>query len=176
MARIEDYIINHRDEFDNENPSDEHLKSFEQKLAFVNAAAHPQKQRKFPFAQVAAIALLVVASALLFDKLFVTGYNDRYSKEIKVIKSNYNEVLETKYKQINIAVDKLPESVRKDYEKQVESIKKQTSVMEKASEMSANNPEMREALMMHYRKTDRILTKMAIKAERNELQKEQNSK
>jgi len=66
--------------------------------------------------------------------------------------------------------------VRKDYEKQVESIKKQTTIMEKASEMSANNPEMRQALMMHYRQTDRILTKMAIKAERNEQQNEQNSK
>lgn len=31
MARIEDYINHHRDEFDCENPSEEHLKSFEQK-------------------------------------------------------------------------------------------------------------------------------------------------
>jgi len=175
MARIEDYINYHRDEFDCENPSEEHLKSFEQKLAFVNASLQPAKQRKFSFAQVAAAALLLVASTLLFGKLFITT-NDEYSNEIRVIKSNYNEVLDAKYKQINIAVDKLPESVRKDYEKQVESIKKQTTIMEKASEMSANNPEMRQALMMHYRQTDRILTKMAIKAERNEQQNEQNSK
>ncbi len=175
MARIEDYINHHRDEFDCENPSEEHLKSFEQKLAFVNASLQPAKQRKFSFAQVAAAALLLVASTLLFGKLFITT-NDEYSNEIRVIKSNYNEVLNAKYKQINIAVDKLPESVRKDYEKQVESIKKQTTIMEKASEMSANNPEMRQALMMHYRQTDRILTKMAIKAERNEQQNEQNSK
>ena len=66
--------------------------------------------------------------------------------------------------------------MRKDYERQVESIKKQTTVMEKASKISENNPEIRQALMMHYRKTDRILTKMAIKAERTEQLNEQNSK
>lgn len=175
MARIEDYINNHRDEFDSESPSDEHFKSFEQKLRFVSSAVQQKKQRRFPIAQAAALAVLLVASTLLFDKLFIAN-NDEYSNEIKVIKSNYNEVLDAKYKQINVAVDKLPESVRKDYEKQVESIKKQTSIMEKASEMSANNPEMRQTLMMHYRKTDRILTRMAIKAEKNEQQNAINSK
>lgn len=174
MARIEDYIRNNSDEFDIENPSDEHFKRFEQKLAFVNSSVQPKAKRRFSFAQVAAVALFLVVSTLLFDKLYTS--TDEYSDEIRVIKNSYNEVLDTKYKQINIAVDKLPESVRKDYEKQVESIKKQTTVMEKASKMSANNPEIRQALMMHYRKTDRILTKMAIKAERNEQLNEQNSK
>ncbi|WP_320053000.1 hypothetical protein [uncultured Acetobacteroides sp.] len=175
MARIEDYINRHREEFDSESPSDEHFKSFEQKLRFAGSSLQPKKQRRLPFAQVAAVAVLLVASALLYDQLFVANTNE-YSNEIKVIRSSYNEVLDAKYNQINIAVDKLPESVRKDYEKQVESIKKQTSIMEKASEMSANNPEMRQALMMHYRKTDRILTRMAIKAEKNEQQNAQNSK
>jgi hypothetical protein len=175
MARIEDYINSHRDEFDSDSPSDEHFKSFEQKLLFVNSSLQPKKQRRLPFAQIAAVAVLLVASALLFNKLFITS-NDEYSNEIKVIKSNYNEVLNAKYKQINVAVDKLPESVRRDYENQVQSIKKQTSIMEKASEMSANNPEMRQTLMMHYRKTDRILTRMAIKAEKNEQQNALNSK
>ena len=123
------------------------------------------------------LTVLLCSSFTVIEPSFNTDYeNDEYSNEIRVIKSNYNEVLNAKYKQINIAVDKLPESVRKDYEEQVESIKKQTTIMEKASEMSANNPEMRQALMMHYRQTDRILTKMAIKAERNEQQNEQNSK
>lgn len=175
MARIEDYINRHREEFDSESPSDEHFKSFEQKLLFAGLSLQPKKQRRLPFAQAAAVAVLLVASALLYDQLFIAN-TDEYSNEIKVIKSSYNELLDAKYNQINIAVDKLPESVRKDYEKQVESIKKQTSVMEKASEMSANNPEMRQALMMHYRKTDKILTRMAIKAEKNEQQNAQNSK
>lgn len=174
MARIEDYIRNHRDEFDIENPSDDHFKHFEQKLTFVNASSQPKANRRFSFAQVAAVALFLVVSTLLFDKLYTS--TDEYSDEIRVIKNSYNEVLNTKYRQINIAVDKLPESVRKDYERQVESIKKQTTVMEKASKISENNPEIRQALMMHYRKTDRILTKMAIKAERTEQLNEQNSK
>jgi|GEM_PF-6795646 hypothetical protein len=175
MARIEDYIRNHREEFDSEQPSDEHLKRFEQKLAFVSSSIQPKASQKFSFAHIAAAVVFLVAAGFLFDKLYTPTGNE-YSNEIKVIKNSYNEMLDAKYKQINLAMDKLPESVRKDYERQVENIKRQTQVMEQASKLSENNPEMRQALMMHYRKTDRILTKMAIKAERTEQLNEQKTK
>lgn len=175
MTRIEDYIRKHRDEFDSETPSVNHFAAFEQKLAKTRGLATSKHTNRHRIIQVAATAILVLSSALLIDKLS-TKDNESYSKEIKVIKNSYNEMLNAKYRQINIAVDNLPESVREDYEKEVENIKKETRIMEKVSEMSGNTPETREALMMHYKKADKILTKMVIKAEKTEHKTEQNNK
>lgn len=166
MARLEDYIKMHRDEFDNETPSEEHFKNFEQKLTFVNIPQQPTKKR-LPWVNIAAVSFLFVATSLLFVKLYEPGHE--YSKEIKVIKSSYNEMLDQKYKQINIAVDKLPESAKKDFEKKVEDIKKQTLIMEQNSMYGGDNPRIRQSLILHYKKTDKILTRMAIQAEKNEV-------
>lgn len=78
-------------------------------------------------------------------------------------------MLDQKYKQINIAVDKLPESAKKDFEKKVEDIKKQTLIMEQNSMYGGDNPRIRQSLILHYKKTDKILTRMAIQAEKNEV-------
>lgn len=166
MARLEDYINNHRDEFDTETPSEEHFKKFEQKLNFVSINHTPTK-RRLPWGNIAAVAFLVAASSLLFIKLYQP--EEEYSKNIKVIKSTYNEVLDQKYKQINIAVDRLPESAKRDFEKKIEDIKKQTIIMEQNSRYGGDNPRIRQSLILHYRKTDKILTRMAIQAEKNEV-------
>lgn len=175
MARIEDYIANHRDDFDDLEPSAEHFKSFEQKLRFINAAQNKPAKHSFPYAQVLAALVLVVASAMLVNQLYFKN-TQQYGKEIKVIRSSYHEILKNRYKQFNIATDGLPASIRHDYEKQIEKMKQQTKELEQTLNLTQDNPAVRQVLMQHYKKTDRTLIRMTINAERNQIYNNQNQR
>lgn len=171
MTRLEDYIKQHHDEFDSNEPSEDHLLRFEQRLTAAAASSNSTSKVKMGWLKVAAVAIFVSLSGVLYYQL---QGSDDYSQQIRVIRNTYNDVLDTKYKEINIAVEKLPESVQRDYERQIENLKKQTELMEHNSQLGADNPKVRQSLILHYRQTDKMLTRMAIRAEKSSMLHDNN--